>query len=297
MKLLTSIVLLISVTTLRVEAQQNSTPSLQFNRTFYELENQWVAFPLNPKTGKYPFGFIYIDPTAGFTLNVEGAFGLDPQGKVYRDSTDYVKGNITKIRLLATTKPLYAIPDNMLNSLGVEKVPQWLSLYRVDMNTTATKIAWGKHYNQAGATWKALEYLEPVYKSTPHAPGLEFEITFSYNEIKQYDKAIAILNDAIKYNPDNELFYKELAFSYRKKNDIESTISTYLKAVEILEHRNPLMRAEMAWNLALIYQSQNKPEEFKKWGQNAKDWAPQGSPLAIILSKLTFEKKEDNSIR
>jgi len=156
------------------------------------------------------------------------------------------------------TRPVYAIPDEMLSPLGVKKIPEWLSIYSVDMNTIASKVNWGKHYNSAGDMQKALFYLEDAYKTDPHAPGLEFELTYSYNELKQYDKAIAILKDAIKNKPDNEMFYRELGYSYMRNKDQQKAIATYLKGIEIAGQRNLEARAEMSWNLATIYREQKK---------------------------------------
>ena len=207
------VVLLMSFIYPKQSKGQISTQPLQFNRPFYDLENNWVAFPKNEKTGKYPFGLIYIDAMAGFTFNLEGSFALEAQGKVLRDSTDFLKNSSYKYRLDRNTRPVYAIPDKMLASLGVKKVPGWLAGYKRDMNTTASKVNWGRHYNSAGAIQKALVYLEDAYKTDPHASGLEFELTYSYNELKQYDKAITVLKDAIKNKPDNEMFYRELGYS------------------------------------------------------------------------------------
>jgi len=91
-------ILFISFASTKQLQGQSLTEPLQFNKPFYELENHWVAFPKNEKTGKYPFGFIYIDAMAGFTFNLEGNFGIDAQGHVFRDSTDYIKNSSYKFR-------------------------------------------------------------------------------------------------------------------------------------------------------------------------------------------------------
>jgi len=286
MKYLSSIALLINLTFFQVHAQQPV-----FNRPFYEFENHWVAFPKNEQTGKYPFGFVYIDEFAGFSFHVEGNFGIDANGKVQMDPADRLPiTNVTIVRLGPNTKPVYAIPDNMLESLGVQKEPFWLASYRRDLSTVAAKVSWGKHYNSAGAAQKALEYLESAYQTEPHASGLEFELPYAYNELKQYDKAIAVLSDAIKNKPDNEMFYRELGYSYMNKGDLDGAMKIYLKGIEVCGERNRETKAEMAWNLAVVYRTQKNDEEFKKWGQNAKSWAPPGTDIYKKLMNVTFDK-------
>jgi tetratricopeptide (TPR) repeat protein len=288
MKLLSSFILLISLMLVRVEAQQNANPPLQFNRPFYELENQWVAFPPNPATGKSPFGYVYVDAMAGFTFHVEGYFAMDANGKLSVDKQPV--NNILIIRLQPNTKPVYAIPDNMLELLGVQKVPFWLSSYRSDMNTVAAKVNWGRNYNSAGAPRKALEYLESAYRTDPHADGLEFELTYAYNELREFDKSIAVLNDAIKNKPDNVMFYRELGYSYMGKSDLDGAMKVFLKGIEMCGERNLESKAEMAWNLATVYRTQKNDAEFIKWGQNAKTWAPPGTDIYKKLLNVTFNQ-------
>lgn len=270
-----------------IKGQALSQP-IQFNKQFYDLENHWVAFPKNEQTEKYPFGYIYIDAMAGFTFNLEGSFTVDNKGKLFRDSSDYIKNKMVKYRLPRNTKLVYEIPDNLLKTLGVKQTPDWAAIYKTDINTAAGKVSWGKQYNSAGDISKALEYLESAYKIDPHAAGLEFELTYSYNELKEYDKAITILDNAIKNKPDNEMLYRELGYSYAHKPDYPNAIKAYLKGIEIAGQRNPEARAEMAWNLATIYREEKIDTEFKKWGQYAKNCAPANTGIAKMLANLTF---------
>lgn len=293
------ILLLLVSSALGLCAQQptatNAPQPLQFTSHFYDLENHWVAFPKNEKTGKYPFGFIYVDNIAGYTFNLEGSFGIDAQGHISRDSSDYLKpATFYKYRLVTNTKLVAAIADSMLKTLGVKQVPSWLAIYHPadeDKNTVARKVLYGKHLNAAGGITQALVYLEAAYKAQPHAAGLEFELTYSYNELKQYDKAIAVLNTAIANAPDNVLFYRELGFAYINKNDIDNAIIAYTKGIDMAKPADTEAKAEMAWNMALIYRDKkNNIEEFKKWGKSAKDLAPVNSSLGQALKSMVFEE-------
>jgi len=287
------LLILLAACTLSVQAQQQPANNpLQFTSHFYDLEDHWVAFPKNEKTGKYPFGFIYLDMTAGFSFHLEGNFGLDAQGHIFRDSTDYLKNALYTYRLAANTKPVAAIPDNMLQDLKVKQVPDWLAIYKrgnQDKNTVAMKVLYGKHLNSAGAVKQALVYLEDAYKTEPHAAGLEFELTYSYNELQEYDKAIAVLNSAIQNAPANPLFYRELGFAYGHNNDLDNAINAYTKGINIAGPGNSEAKAEMAWNMAVLYRDQKKDlDNYKKWGKNAKDWAPANSEIGRAIKNITF---------
>jgi hypothetical protein len=79
-----------------------------------------------------------------------------------------------------------------------------------------------------------------------------------------------------------------LGFSYLGKGDQGGAIQAYLKGIEFCGEHNPEAKAEMAWNLATIYRDRKNDEEYKKWGQNAKTWAPLGSDIYKLLN-LTFK--------
>lgn len=269
--------------------QQTTYGLLQFNRHVYDLEDNWVVFPKIEKTGKYQFGVIYLDMMAGLTFNLEGTFQLDAQGHAFRDTTDYLKNAMFKYRLGPNTKPVAAIPDNMLSDLKVKKTPDWLLLYHPanqDRSSVAAKVRIGRHLNSAGGAQKALEYLESAYQTDPNAAGLVFELTYSYNELKQYDKSILVLDAALKTEPNNIMFYREMGYSYSHKNDFDNAIKYYLKGLDLQGDNDT--KAEMAANLASIYRAQNKPDDYKKWMQNAKSWASPTSQLGQQLKNVAF---------
>ncbi len=275
--------------------QQSAYGSMQFNKPIYDLEDHWVAFPKNEKTGKYPFGFIYLDMMAGFTFNLEGNFSLDAQGHVYRDSTDYIKTAMYKVRLGPNTKLVYAITDNMRTDLKVKPVPDWLAVYKhgsSDKNSVATNVQIGKHLNSVGGAQKALGYLESAYKTEPHATGLEFELTYSYNELKQYDKAITILNAAIANAPTNPMFYRELGYAYTKNIDFDNAIIAYTKGIDIAKQRNPEARMEMVQNLSLVYCQLKQFDKAVTLINNAIADAPDNISL-YILEATTYLKGSD----
>ena len=46
-----------------------------------DCENQWVVLYHKPDDRNYTYGFVYIDPQAGFTLHITGSFTIDSEGK------------------------------------------------------------------------------------------------------------------------------------------------------------------------------------------------------------------------
>lgn len=51
-----------------------------------DCENRWVALYHKPEDHDYTYGFVYIDPQAGFTLQYFGRFTIDATGNYHAAS-------------------------------------------------------------------------------------------------------------------------------------------------------------------------------------------------------------------
>lgn len=123
-------------------AKAEAQPILKFDKRFVESEDKWVA--LRGKSGEsYSYGFIYIDPQAGFTMQAGGSFTIDAQGKFIPSPLEQ---NV-KVRLEANQVKVAFIPQNKLAELGVTPVPDWLKNYKGDTTTVAHLYRWGFTYN------------------------------------------------------------------------------------------------------------------------------------------------------
>ncbi|WP_226294242.1 tetratricopeptide repeat protein [Aquimarina algicola] len=121
----------------------------------------------------------------------------------------------------------------------------------------------------------------------PHFDGLEFELSFAYNHLGQYEKAILILKRAIENNPKYFYFYRELGFSYKNLNRIEKAEKTYRKGIKM--SNNNFEKSEMAINMAQSYFELRNKEKFDEWAKLTKKYAKKGSRYAQFID--LFEQK------
>jgi hypothetical protein len=56
-----------------------------------DCENHWVVLPKTPGEDSYGYGYVYLDPEAGFTLRWGGRFTLDAQEQ-YRKVSERFAG-------------------------------------------------------------------------------------------------------------------------------------------------------------------------------------------------------------
>lgn len=232
---------------------------IQFTTPFYELENSWAVLARHPQNNKAMFGMVYMDNAAGFSFRIEGTFQIDAEGKVFRDSTDYLKNQALTSRI--GNGKLAAIPAAMLADLKVPAEPAWLAIYQpvANRNTDAYKITHGRFLNAAKVPAKALTYLEPVYKTNPHAPGLEFELSYAYNVLGRYAEAEALLKSAIEKAPNDNALYSELGYAYRLTKNYTKATDAYLYVLKLTESKkDDFFRLAAITNLLLLYNEQKQ---------------------------------------
>jgi hypothetical protein len=64
--------------------------ALSYNLHMSDCENRWVALYHKRDDSNYTYGFVYIDPQAGFTLQIAGSFTIDSEGKYHPASNPLV---------------------------------------------------------------------------------------------------------------------------------------------------------------------------------------------------------------
>ena len=114
-----------------------------------------------------------------------------------------------KVRLGHNGKAAILSAD-ALKQLGLPEKPFWLKFYEDESNSPYFRTRMGYWFNDLGDSKGALAYLESAYKEAPETEGLEFELAFAYNALKKPEKAIPVLETALKREPDNILLGKEL---------------------------------------------------------------------------------------
>ena len=237
----------------------NAQTSLNFDKRFVQSEDKWVAFKPD-KDSAYAYGFIYIDAQAGLTLNYEGTFKVSPSGEFIPKKLDSAN---MKVRLEPNDILIAFIPDNKFDELKIEPIPQWLKYYKTDTNSVERLYRWGYMYNGWGECAKALTYLEKAEKLNPKFKGLAVELSFSYNCMKQYDKAELILEEEIKTNSADAYVNKEYIYTLAKNNKVDKAANQFQTSLKTLKDNQ--YNAENCYNILQYYYTQRDKINFNKW--------------------------------
>lgn len=278
------ILILLFVTT-SLKAQN----SLFFNKKNTQCENKWVAAQIN-KDSTYNFGYIYVDPSAGLTLNVEGSFKIDKKNNKFipiKSADKEVKRTI--VRLNPNNYLFAEIPESKFEELEIEKEPKWMKFYKEDETTVNYFFKKGYQYNAWNESEKALVYLEKANKMDSKFKGLQTELAFSYNALNQYDKAEICLLKALKANPTDCYTFKELAFTYTKQVKFDKVADVIEKMKKACKQNDYIL--ETAYNLAYEYYLKKDINQFSKWKVESEKWSKPNSQYLDNLGKMEAELK------
>lgn len=274
MRLILGVLLLNSGTV----CSQSFNEDLKFNTEYYDAVDEWVAFPKKEVDTSYAFGFIYIDEQAGFTFDYNSDFIVTKEGlkKLPRPFESSLKS-----RLSRNTIDVAILSDEQRAELKLPETPKWLAIYKDNSDEPDYLKNIGLHYNAAGASNLALKPLLKAYEMQPHLDGLEFELAFAYNALKQFKQAVEILESAIENDPNNFLFYRELGFSFLSLGQIEKAEMNYQKGIKLTDNKSQI--AEMAVNMALIYFRQKNVEKFNEWAKLTRENSERGSRFTQLI--------------
>lgn len=276
------LVLLFVLATTKLNAQSNLT----FNKRFVECEDKWVAFNKN-KDNSYPYGFIYIDPEAGLTLNYQGTFKISSNGKFIPTKLDSVNNMI--IRLKPNNILVAFIPKNKFTELKIDSIPTWLKFYKTNKNSIERLYKWGYMYNGWNECKKALTFLKKANQMNPNYKGLAVELAYSYNCLKQYDLAENILKENININPDNAYVNKEYIYTLSKNNKIKKAIQQYKLAKKTIKDKQ--YDVENCYNILQYFYFQKDQKKFNKWYEELSKLGIKNKMIKIYADRM---KKDIN---
>jgi tetratricopeptide (TPR) repeat protein len=258
---------------------QAQTP-LQFDKHVTESEDQWVALPISDDS-THIYGFIYIDATAGLTLNYEGRFKVSTDGRFIPEKMDSVG---IKYRMEPNNVLIAFIPESRYDELKIRAVPEWLQNYKRDSGTIERLFKWGYTYNGWDLCEKALTYLQKAEKINPNYKGLAVEIAFSYNCLGRYKEATTVLLAAISKNPTDAYINKELIYAQIKSGDLAAASESCKRAISVCPDKS--YNGENCYNLLHTYYLNKDRTNFYAWVEETKKWTKDNRNLTRNIEAM-----------
>ncbi|MEC4003616.1 tetratricopeptide repeat protein [Flavobacterium sp. SUN052] len=272
--------------TLNCIAQNDTkTAELKFDTNYYDALDKWIVFPKQEKDSIYSAGFVYLDLKTGFTFNTELKFYIDKLGKwVVLKKNDK---NTTKQLLLQNTPKVALLNQQKRKELVLPIMPLWFTNYKNPKTISANLVKTGKALNEIGAHQKALDYLLKLYKTNANYKGLALEIGVAYNALKQYEKAIEVLNKATSKTPTDAYLYREFAFAYLNLLKLDEAEALYKQGLKMSKDNQ--LNSEMLINLVTYYYMQKNKVKFEEWAVLLRKFAQPNSQYTNYVDHFEQE--------
>lgn len=261
--------------------QEVTATGLRYDVHMSDCEDRWIALYRRPEDHEYTYGFVYIDPQAGFTFQYVGNFTIDGDRNFHEapDSIPHEKLNL-KIRL-EQNGIAALLPPGALAQLGLHETPDWLKSYEDKADSVTHSVDWGFFYNAIGDSRRAVDYLGSAYRERPDAARLVAELAYAYNALGQPEDAIRVSKIEFARNPKDELVCREMAYAFLDIKSYKEATEQYPSCIALCDdsEKGRAEKSELAMNLAAAYARMGDTQSHDGWIKKARDWAPKGSAV------------------
>tara|TARA_Y100000034_G_C6910429_1_gene424484 strand:+ start:2646 stop:4184 length:1539 start_codon:yes stop_codon:yes gene_type:complete len=118
-------------------------------------------------------------------------------------------------------------------------------------------------YHKCGQNKKALSmFNEMLEREECHNGDVYNNIAVVHSSVGRFDEAIENLEKAVKENPDRGIFWGNIGLQYRHKEDYDTAIKYFLKAVDLVPD---FAKGQAINNLAACYSENFHLKEGEKW--------------------------------
>lgn len=283
-KFMIPILLLLSNVT-RGQKDKQPDVTFLFDTDFFDAADHWVV--LSEKTNdSLSLGYVYLDEYKGFSFVLENNFKIDKNGKF-----QFGKQRDGYIMKRTLNGKVSILKNEHVKTLALPEKPQWLKIYDTKQ-TAETLIRKGCFYNRVGCSQFAIPFFEQASALQPHAENLDVELAVAYNATREFEKAIALMNAAIAYNPRNYMLYRELGFALIQMGKVPEAEQTYLTGLNYC--RNNDEKFELCLDMVQIFFEIYDKVNFEKWIKTAKKYLLDDSKRLKLLEK--FEENPNEKI-
>lgn len=148
----------------------------------------------------------------------------------------------------------------------------------------------GDCYNAVGEFEKALNYLEKVPEEEHH-PDSYFQLGFTYYQLKEYPRAIAIFRKLIEADKDYQSAYLYLAHALEQELQLEEALAVMEQGIA----QNPY-QAEFYTTAANLQLKLNREEEAEASLMTAAELEPESSSIHLAIGNLLLKQERYDDV-
>jgi tetratricopeptide (TPR) repeat protein len=239
-----------------------------------DCENKWILSESAKSDEVRELGYVYVDPTAGVTIELHGEVELDQSGALVRRPS-LLEGKARVIVRVASNGVVACLSDNQTERLGLPHEWEYRDNYKDNRQAGPHYTAWASHFNQIGGFDRALEFVKLARAENYSSSKLELENGFALNALGRYDEAIQLLIEASRRYRDDVEITAELAYAQLSLHQYQSAIELYRRALSLDRRRATTRRSEFAHNIASAYGQLGDTKSEREWRERSVEWKKQ----------------------
>lgn len=241
---------------------------LEFNQTIADCENKW--FGAETGAGEVILGYVYVDPSAGFTFEHYGT--LEEIGGGLRAVQSEIAREARVIQRIGHNFPAICLSQAQVAELGLPATPETMKFYKDDRPPAEHHAAWAYHYNHIGASDKALVHVSKAIAAGAASTDLTFEHAFALNVLGRFDETITLLEPDLASGDMTGDLIAELAYARMMKGETLRAIELYTQAIDHDEGNPSTRRWEFAQNIAAAYERLGDTGQRDIWIKRSEEY-------------------------
>lgn len=253
-------IFLILLLTASLSLSSQTVSQLKFETNVPDAENSWVVMPKKEGEIKYDVGVIYFDETAGYNYRMQGHLNEENGKLTYIEDKDAIVGIV---RVGNMEFKMAKLSPELLKQFNLPAQPEWLKNYKSSGSENDKILKRASIMNGANFPQLALPKLQKLYQNNFKTDKLYFELSFSYNALKDYANAEKICLEAFKNKISDDLINKEYIYALLNQNKI--TDADVFLTQKLDSFKNKDYRAESMLNIGAYAAHYKNMDLAKKW--------------------------------
>lgn len=255
-------IVLISLLTASLSLFSQTVSQLKFETNVPDAENSWVVMPKKEGETKYNVGVIYFDDTAGYSYRMQGSLN-EKNGKLeYTEDETNTTASYT-VRVGNMEFKTATLSPELLKQFNLPAQPDWLKHYASKGSENEKTLRRASIMNGANFPQLAFPRLQKLYQNNFKTDKLYFELSFSYNALKDYANAEKICLEAFQNKISDDLINKEYIYALLNQNKLAEADSFLIQKLDSFENKD--YRAESMLNLGAYAAHYKNLDLAKKW--------------------------------
>jgi len=253
---------------------------LAFDQHIANCENTW--FGAERTDGRIALGYVYIDPSQGFTFEDYGY--LDESSGSLRAIPSDLHGKARVIVRIGENFPAVCLTESQVAALGLPPSPESMKAYRDDRPPGQHHARWAYYYNHIGASDIALDHVTKAIAAGESSISLTFEHAYALNALERFDETISLLTPVVASAVKTSDLIAELAYAFLKRGDYRKAIDLYSQALDYDQEKPSQRRWEFASNIAAAYEHLGDTQNRDRWATLSDQYRNAGEAAQVGLS-------------